>query len=533
MKPRSEWPHGLDVSSIIDDDSEVKMDKPVVSYLTDNYPKPATDVLLERYSSWYRLKIGVAWILKLKYLLLCKVRKKSACEIKTTLSVTELKEAEVAVIKYVQGQHFKDEISTVMAGDTLRHGSLYKLRPTLLADGLLCIGGRLRKAVLPESQRHPIILPKYHHVVDLIIRSYHESSGHTGREHVLSLVREQFCVISGRQAVRRVLQKCFTCRRNSAQPATQLMADLPSCRLQADHPPFTYLGVDLFGPIIIKRGRTEYKRYGCLFTCLTVRAIHLEVCQSLETDSFINALQRFISRRGEPAEIWCDNGTNFVGAEKQLRQSLQKWNQTQIDKFLMQRGISWHFNPPKASHMGGCWERMIRSVRKILGPLLKEQVMDDEGLATMLCMVEAIINGRPLTTVSDDPNDLTVLSPNQLLNPKMPYQLPPGIFQKEDKYVRRRWRQVQYFCDVFWRRWTREYLPMLQSRAKWIEKKPNIAVGDLVLLVEETPRNHWPLARVLDVFPGDDGNVRAVRVKTQSTILERPIRKICHLESTD
>ena len=384
---------------------------------------------------------------------------------------------------------------------------------------------------MPTKRKHPVIIPKFHHIAELIVKEYHESHGHTGREHVLSLIRQRYWIVSGRQTVRRVISKCFTCKRSNAQPVTQRMADLPSCRLQSDHPPFTFVGVDIFGPMLVKRGRSEVKRYGCIFTCLTVRAVHLELTHSLDTDSFINALQRFSSRRGKPRGIWCDNGTNFVGAEKQLRQALKTWNNEQIHDFLLQSDIAWHFNPPKASHMGGAWERMIRTVRKILNPLIKEQRMDEEGLSTLLCTVEDIINGRPLTVVSDDPNDLNALTPNHLLLPGTPYQLPPGLFEKKDMYVRRRWRQVQYLTDVFWRRWSKEYLPILQCRTKWLDRKENLSVGDLVLIAEETPRNLWPLARVLEVYPGDDGLVRSVKVKTRSTTLVRPVTKLCLLEA--
>ena len=335
--------------------------------------------------------------------------------------------AEVAIVKYVQRREFHRETSAAAAGAVVpKQSVLRRSRPTLSEDGLLCIGGRLCRADLPQTQKHPVILPKYHHIVDSIVRSYHRSAGHISREHTLSLLRERYWVVAGRQAVRRMLRRCFVCRRNYAKPASQVMADLPRCRLSGDLPPISFTGVDLFGPFLMKRGRSEYKRYGCLFTCMTVRAVHLEVTQSMDTSSFINALQRFMSRRGKPKEIWCDNGTNLVGAERELRTSLQEWNQQHIHDHLLQHQIVWHFNPPRASHMGGVWERMIRTVRKVLNPLLKEQVLDDEGLVTLLCMVESIVNSRPLTPVSDDPCDSSALTPNGILIPGIPCQLGVG-----------------------------------------------------------------------------------------------------------
>ena len=153
------------------------------------------------------------------------------------------------------------------------------------------------------------------------------------------------------------------------------------------------------------------KRYGCLFTCLTTRAVHLEVACSMDTDSFINALRRFICRRGPPEIIRSDNGSNFVGAERELRKSLNSLNQVQIAECLRQKEITWIFNPPAASHMGGVWERMIRSVRRVLTLLMKEQTLSDETLLTLMCEVESTVNSRPITVVSEDPSDMEPLTP--------------------------------------------------------------------------------------------------------------------------
>jgi hypothetical protein len=124
--------------------------------------------------------------------------------------------------------------------------------------------------------------------------------------------------VGARRAIRQVLSKCVNCRRNFSRPSIQAMADLPAGRVTPDKPPFTFVGLDFFRPFLVKQGRSQVKRYGCIFTCLTVRAVHIEVAHTLHTDSFINALQRFISRRGQPYEIRSDNGSNFVGAEREL-----------------------------------------------------------------------------------------------------------------------------------------------------------------------------------------------------------------------
>ena len=323
---------------------------------------------------------------------------------------------------------------------------------------------------------------------------------------------------------------------NDSPPAVeQKMASLPKDRVTPDKPPFTYTGVDCFGPFDVRRGRGKAKRYGVIFTCLTLRAIHIEVANSLDTESFINALRRFIARRGRPEEMRSDNGGNFVKGERELREEIKNWNQTQIHDFLVQRNVKWTFNPPAGSHHGGVWERCIRTVRKVMRAVIKEQLLDDEGINTLMCEVEAIVNGRPLTKLSEDPRDLEPLTPNHLLLLRNGPKAPPGIFTKEDNCSSRRWRQVQYLADVFWRRWIREYLPSLQERQKWNKTRKNLKVNDIVLILDEkTPRCSWPLGRIMEVYTNrKDGLVRSVKVKTSTSLLIRPVDKIILLESEE
>ncbi|XP_068704024.1 uncharacterized protein [Montipora foliosa] len=234
----------------------------------------------------------------------------------------------------------------------------------ILIDGILCVGGRLQNAPIPTEVKHPVLLPKKHHVTDLIVRKYHDELGHAGGEHVLSSIRQKFWLVKGRVAVRRVLRECLYCRKRASPTGKQKMADLPPERLTPDRlrPPFTFLGIDYFGPFLVRLKRNSIKRYGCLFTCLASRAVHIEISHSLDTNSFIDALRRFIARRGSPEIIRSDNGTNFHGGKRELRSALSEWNHQKINAFASQREIKWIFNPPTASHMGGVWERIVQSV---------------------------------------------------------------------------------------------------------------------------------------------------------------------------
>ena len=214
------------------------------------------------------------------------------------------------------------------------------------------------------------------------------------------------------------------------------------------------------------------------FSCLTVRAIHIEVAKDLSTDAFINAMRRFIARRGNPLCIYRDNGTNFVGAERVLKKSLEAWNQNQIYDHLLQRGIEWHFNPPFASHMGGSWEGLIRSIRRILSAIPQTQLTSDNVLTTVMEEAESILNSRPLIPITLDPKDGQPLTPNHLLLLRESITLPPGLFDQRDNHARRRWAQAQYLTNQFWRRFVKEYLPSLNERQKWQKKKPNIMVNN-------------------------------------------------------
>ena len=187
-----------------------------------------------------------------------------------------------------------------------------------LMDGQLHVGGWLENAPLQLDAKHPIILPTSHQVVRLIISYYHYTSGHSGTEHVLSVIREKFWIVKARAAVRKFLNACFDCRRRQAPFGEQKVANLPKDRITPDKPSSSYIGVNCFGQFLVCHGRSKVKRYRVLFTCLTTCVIHIEVVYSLDTDSFINSMHRFIARRGEPKQRRSDSGRNFVRGKKEL-----------------------------------------------------------------------------------------------------------------------------------------------------------------------------------------------------------------------
>lgn len=566
-EPESVWPTIKQEVNIEPDDPEVKKCVTVSATMADE-TAAALDKLFQHYSDWYRLRRAIAWILRLKKILQHRVKQKkygasasvinqpesdqtNMCTTEHMLTLSDMQKAEHAILVCVQHKYFAKEITaltraseqstnvedqksqrTKMKGCLVQKTSpIYRLDPQM-DNGILRVGGRLSKATIPEEAKYPVILPKNSYVSELILQHSHESTGHVGRNHMLSHLHQRYWIIGANSVARTIIRRCVTCRRHRAKVQNQKMADLPADRLKSNDPPFTRVGMDFFGPVEVKQGRSMVKRYGVVFTCLAVRAIHIEKADSLDTDSCIAAIRRFIARRGQVQLIRSDNGTNIVGAQRELRKAIESWNQAKISDTLLQRNIEWRFNPPGGSHFGGVWERQIRTIRSLMCSLLKQQTLTDESLQTLFCEIEAIINSRPLTRIASDAHDLEPLTPNHLLLMKPPSLAPvaldPEVVNKVN--IRRRWKQVQYLANVFWRRWLKEYLVCLQERQKWVAPQANIKVGDIVLIVNESaPRNLWRMARVIETIPDKKGYVRQAKLRTKNNVLLRPIHKLCLL----
>ena len=408
----------IEVPQLTDDDPEVR--KEIQVYTTVSEVNPL-DKLIQYYSSWRKLKRSVAWLLRYRRWLRGRFKEPNKC-----LSVEEIKNAEREILRRVQEQSFPEVVKILKSQNRDSKGlsvkksiqkggqSIYRLNPQL-KDGVMIAGRRLGNVQLDENMKHPVILPNKNRVTDLIVQSYHEDVGHMGQETVLARLRSRFWIVKGRSAVRRTIRKCRECLRRNVTPGEQQMANLPSDRISPDKPPFTNVGIDYFGPFEVKQGRSRVKRYGCIFTCLASRAIHVEIAHSLNTDSMISALRRFVSIRRCPERIRSDRGTNFTAASKELKESV---------KFT-----------------------------------LKEQVVSDEVLLTFMAEAVNIINSRPLTQNSNSQLDEQPITPNHLLHLRPTPSLPPGSFCKADMYCKRARRQAQYLANLFWRRWINEYLP--------------------------------------------------------------------------
>ena len=520
-------------------DPEIKKPSPVCSATVCVQENLLSD-LAAKTSSWPKLVRIVGYVKR--FIHNCKAAATSRKEHeeaslnKSFLTTEERHGAEATIWALTQQAAFPKELEALARSTDppclAKTSKIRKLNP-FLHEGLLRVGGRLSRSDLEYHSKHPIILPSASPVVDMYLRWRHEMLGHTGRDHVMTDVRQSYWILKCGTVIKKVLRGCVICKRNNPRPLSQEMSTLPKDRMVAGEPPFTRVGTDCFGPFVIRKGRTDHKRYGLLFTCLASRDINIEILESMETDSFINGLRRFIARRGAVKSIRSDNGSNFVGAEKELRLEMKKLETQKIHETMAVRSIDWTFNPPYASHFGGVWERMIRTIRRVLRGLLQQQRLSEELLTTLMCEVEAIVNSRPLTTVSDNPDDLQPLTPTHLLTLGSP-EAAPCISVEQDKYAAKTWKQVQYLADVFWKRWVKEYLPTLQERSKWTTRMRNLQIGDIVIIVDEKlPRCSWPIGRVIRVHADESGAVRKAWVKTQTGEMHRPISKLCMLLEID
>ncbi|KAM8702360.1 hypothetical protein ACLKA7_007790 [Drosophila subpalustris] len=478
----------------------------------------------EYYSNWTRLSRAVAYWHLYKEKLLNKIRKASEA---TRLHVEHIANAQRFIYRAIQLEYFADEYAATTKGQSVcRSSPLWRLQLFIDDYGVMCVRNRARG--FTSINEDLVALSPEHWATKLIVRSYHEKYFHINHETTINEVRQKFSTAKLRPLLKGIRRNWQHCKLQNAQPVPPLMAPLPRARLGAFMPAFTYVGVDYFGPLTVIDGRKALKRWGMLITCLTMRAISIEIVHSLSTNSCLMGLRRHIARRGTPKEIYSDNGTNFRGTDAFLRENMQL-DDSEMHQNLMQRGISWYFNPPAAPHMGGAFERLVRSIKTVLYRIVPNQKFTDESLLTAMMEVEMTVNSRPLTFVSLDHEDQEAITPNHLLlgssNGEKPFCPAEEIDYK--------WTllQSEMFANQFWNRWVKE-MPNITRRNKWHQKVEPIAVGDIVLIVDENQRrNTWTKGRVIEVTTAEDGQVRRAKIQTSNGVLTRPAVKLAVLMS--
>ncbi|XP_056648734.1 uncharacterized protein LOC130453149 [Diorhabda sublineata] len=368
------------------------------------------------------------------------------------LTLEEINIAKCTLIKSVQYKNFKPKIDKLKSGKQIsRKSKLLPLSPFLDSENILRVGGRLNKSDLFYNQRHQIILPCKDYFTELIFNHEHKRLFHAGTQTVLATSRNEFWPLSGRQAIRKVLRKCVKCFRVQPTGLIQKMGELPSSRVNPSKPFHT--------------------------------ATHLELVSDLTADgSLMHSKDLFLV-------------VVYVGTFIQIMQV--PFQSLVVQEFITDNLITWHFNPPYSPHMGGLWERAVRSTKHHLKRVLNNTYLTYEEFYTLLSQIEGILNSRPLLPLTEDPDDLQPLTPAHFLIGTAIQTIPePAV--------------VQGLLEL------------------------TIQVGSMVLLKEDdTPPMSWKLGCIVKTHPGSDGLVRVVTVKTYSGITKRAINKICVLPIDD
>jgi len=525
----NKWPElNIKITTASEPVEELK-DTPTVAVSLLSKIEPIGQDLLTRCSNYERLNRISAYIYRFCY------NCKNPRRLSGHITVQEYKQGVLFWIRIAQHSVFSDEVKRLKSFKPVATTSvLASLDPFIDDTGLLRVGGRLRHADISYGQKYPILLPKNHPYIYLIIKQVHIYYLHASLEVTMSVIRQKYWLVHCRSTIKKVIHGCIPCVRSQKELCQQVMADLPAARVTVA-PVFARVGVDFAGPITTKpveiRTRTVTKSYLALFVCMTTKSIHLEVVSDLTTEGFIATLKRFVSRRGCPSDIYSDNGTNFVGANNKLRALYHCLSQGEFQKSITNHcvsvNINWHFNPPASPHHGGLWQANIKSTKIILYKNMGNITFTFEELNTICCQIEAILNSRPLCALDDG----TVLTPGHFIIGRPLLAVPEDNLLCSTVNNRKRWNIIQKITQTYWKQWSNTYLNNLQQRSKWRKPQDNLAVGDLVILRDTgTSSTQWPMARVIEVFPSSaDNHVRVVRIRTSKTELIRPITKLVKL----
>lgn len=435
-----------------------------------------------------------------------------------TLTHKELEQSKSILFACIQKENYPREITALTMGKSIPRDSIIsKLNPFLDKNGLLRIKGRLDHTDLSYESKHPIRIPP----AKLLVCFQHCLLKHAGVSTLISTLRSCYWIVGLRKIAKSICRECIYCRRHHAQACKQTVSPLPKLRVTSA-PPFTVTGVDFAGPLFCVDYPSK-KFCILLFTCAVVCAVHLELTNSISQTDCLLAVRRFAARRGLPNVIYSDNAKTFVSVSNQLQQ------------YFGPHTPQWKFIVPYAPWWGGWWERLIRSVKLALRKTLCVKCLTRSELKTTLHEIEACVNSRPLTFAGEDCDASHPLTPSHFLIGRTAgfqvevndNQLP--IVSSKDLNEREHLRQQQ--LDKFWKLWMSDYIRNLPPTIKDFVSRCNLRKGSMVLVREDNaPRLQWPLGVVTELFPGKDGVLRSVSVKTAKGIFCRPVQRVHSLE---
>lgn len=478
-------------------------------------PNPLLQLIETRFSSMQKVINTIAYLRRLAYDVDCR---------ETPLSIEEKDYSLEFIIRWLQQSLFPDEYNFFIR--KLKNpeaeekfpskSSLISLAPFMDDKKIICVGGRIRESPgLTNQQKHPMILPRCQ-FTKLIVRWMHKLFLHPGNNAMLSYVREYYWPLDAKSVIRRVKHECITCFRFKPQMAEQIMANLPLDRVQMS-PPFTATALDYAGPVDLKSGLTRnasiVKAYIAVFKCMATGAMHFELVTSLSTAAFIQAFDRFVSRRGLCRDVYSDNGTCFQGANNEFVRILKSL-EAEIGEKLAEKSIRWHFTTPLAPHAGGIYESGVKTMKQHLIRESAYRSYDFEQLMTLLCKIEAVVNSRPLTPLNNDPDDFQVLTPAHFLVGRSLVAKPEKNYLPVPVNRLDRFNEMQRLQQKIWNLWYHDYLHHLQTRPLKFRKLNEFHVGDMVLIKDNNlPPLKWKIGRIKELFKDKHGVVRNVLIK--------------------
>lgn len=493
-QPESEWPRGM--GEVIEEEVTQEKRKNVCMEVTAT----KIDSMELKFTSYQKnIRILTYAIRMLRGVKFAKLR--------SAIKLQELRDAEMIMWRVLQQRYFPNQKKIQVRVESI--------------DGLLRVKSKLEYKQDMKSFRLPILLPKDCPLVQELIREVHRENGHAGIQFTLNKLREKYWIPQSRRTVTMALRKCVVCKRHQAKPLEVNPVALPEKRVTPGEV-FITTGVDLAGPLFLKN---KSKVWIVLYTCAVYRCVVLDLVDSLDAPTFIRSLQRFVSTHGRPNTIYSDNGTNFVGAENLF----QRLNWKKIEAESNAKKIQWIFNPATASWWGGWWERLVGSVKGLLKRMLGRAALSRDELATCLAVAAATINERPLTTITEDDEDLIPLTPSMFMKGTKMTRFPEAEYitgrdlQVRFKYI----KNLQVNLQT---RFRKEYLGQLVQK-KHEKRTTDPKVGDIVLVgADNKKRWEWPLGRIVKLNPGKDGEFRSAVVKTSGGILSRPLQRLYPLE---
>ncbi|XP_065368962.1 uncharacterized protein LOC135961390 [Calliphora vicina] len=453
----------------------------------------------------------------------------------TELGQEEIKSVKSRLIMLAQKKCYQIEYDALLKSEPIpKNSSLFTLNPLLDQEGILRVNGRLANSSLPFKERFPIILPRDSRLCELYLLHLHEFLAHGECSLMCRMIQTEFYISRLKLRVKKVIRYCKTCIIYKKQACSQIMAALPPDRCTYSFP-FNITGIDFAGPFELKsstlRRAATVKGYVCVFVCFATKAIHLEPCSSLSTPAFQATFSRFIGRRGLPQKVVSDNGRNFVGANRTLRREFTTFINTtsqDIAQKYISHGFDWSFIPPQAPHMGGLWEAAVKSFKFHLKRVAGAYRFNFEEFTTLLARIEGVLNSRPISSLSEDPSDLTALTPGHFLRGGPIMSFPEQT--NDNLSLINRWEKLKAIHHKLSLQWKEEYLKSMHKRYKWKFSTPNLKVGDFVVVMDDLlPPCEWRLGRIEKVHSGSDHHVRVVDVRTQNGTITRAITKLCYL----